>query len=190
VAEGIILADRRDSFVTLFQGPVAEWVREGAGAVAGHTDHVLDALTLRQVVGGDDRNEIRGAGPLDVIGDGQTGVGEQIAYQHMAIALLDQTAGLLQRGVGIGCVVLDRQFDFAAGDLTLDLIEVELHAFDHFFPAGSNHTGQRRHQTDLDGGSIGIRGTPGCDAGACSGQHRRGSLQKLPTVHFKHPFAE
>jgi len=53
----------------------------------------------------------------------------------MAIALLDQAARFLQSGVGIGGVVLDHQFDLAACDLALHLIEVELHALDHFLAA-------------------------------------------------------
>ena len=69
VAEGVILADGRNLLVTLFQGPIAERMGKGAPGVSGDTDDVLDALALRQIVGGDDRNEIRCAGALDVVGD-------------------------------------------------------------------------------------------------------------------------
>ena len=94
-------------------------MRELAGAVAGDADHVRDALALRQVVGRDDRNEVGRAGALDVVGDRQAGVGEQVADQEVAIGLLDEAARLLQRGVGVGGVVLDHEFDLAAADLVL-----------------------------------------------------------------------
>src|ERR1700733_14112042 len=59
VAEGVILADGRNLLVTLLQTPVAERMGKGAPGVSGDTDDILDALALRQVVGRDDRNEIR-----------------------------------------------------------------------------------------------------------------------------------
>ena len=150
VAERVILADGCDLLVALLQRPVAERMGEGAGGIAGDADHVPDALALGQIVGGDDRNEIRRAGALDVIGDRQAGIGEQVADQHVAVALLDQTARLLQRGVGIGGVVLDHEFDLAAGNLVIHVLEVELHALDHLLAAGGDHAGERRQQADLD----------------------------------------
>ena len=72
-----------------------------AGGVAGDADHVGDARALRQVVGGDDRDEVRRAGALHVVGDREAGVGEQVAEQEIDVALLDQAARLLQRGVGV-----------------------------------------------------------------------------------------
>ncbi len=101
VAEGVILADGGDLLVALLQGPIAERMGEGAGRIAGDADYVLDAAALGEIVSRDNRNEVGRAGALDVVGDSKAGIGEQIADQHMAIALLDQTARFLQSGVGI-----------------------------------------------------------------------------------------
>ena len=183
MAEGVILADGGDLLVALLQRPVSERMGEGAGSVASDADHVLDASALGKVVGGDNRDEIRRAGALHVVGDRQAGIGEQVADQHVAIALLDQAARLLQGGVGVRSVVLDNQFDLAAAHLALDLIEIELHALDHFLTAGGDDAGERRQQTDLDRARLGLGGAPGCgaDAGGCNGG--RGGFQKLPAVH-------
>ena len=128
---------------------------------------------LGQVVGGDDRDEIRRAGALDVVGDRQAGIGEQVADQHVAIALLDQSARLLQGGVGVRSVVLDNQFDLAAAHLALDLIEIELHALDHFLAAGGDDAGERRQQADLDRARLGL----GASARV---RRRRRRLQRRP----------
>ena len=120
VTEGVILADGRDALVALLERPVAERMREGARRIAGDPHDILDALTLRQVVGRDDRDEIWRAVALDVIRNGKAGIGEKIADQEIDIGLLDQATRLLQGGVRIGCVVLDDQLDLAAGDLVAD----------------------------------------------------------------------
>ena len=121
--------------VTLLQRPIAQRMRELARRIAGDADDVLDAGALGQIVGGDDRNEIRRARALDVVGDREAGIGEQIADQHVAIRLLDQSPRLLQGSIGIRRIVLDHQFDLAAAHLVLDLIEIELHAFHHLLAA-------------------------------------------------------
>src|SRR5260221_7062448 len=135
VTECVVLADGRDLPVALLQRPIAERMGKFAGTVAGDADHVLDSLALGQVVSGDDRNEVRRSGALDVVGDGKPGVGEKIADQHMAIALLDQPARLLQRGIRIRGVILDGQFDLAPSHLVVYLPEVELNTLDHFLAA-------------------------------------------------------
>src|SRR5258705_3739010 len=69
VAEGVVLADGGDLLVTLLQRPIAKRMGEFTGAVTGDADHVLDTLSLRQVIGRDDRNEVGRAGALDVVGN-------------------------------------------------------------------------------------------------------------------------
>ena len=61
----------------------------------------MHAVALRQIVGGDDRDEVGHAVALDVVGDRKAGVGEQVAEQEIDIGLLDEAARLLQRGVGV-----------------------------------------------------------------------------------------
>src|ERR1700686_899986 len=85
VAEGVVLADGSNFLVTLLQRPIAERMGEFTGAVPCDADDVLDSLALRQVVGSNDRNKVWRAGTLDIVGDRQAGVGEQITYQHVAI---------------------------------------------------------------------------------------------------------
>jgi hypothetical protein len=105
------------------------------------------------------------------------------ADQHVAIALLHQPPRLLQRGVGIGSVVLDHQFDLASGDLALRLVEIELHALDHLLAARGDHASKRRQQADLDRAGLRLRAAPGCGAGARNGQCCGGGFEKLPAVH-------
>ena len=102
----------------------------------------------------------------------------------MAVALLDKAARLLQRGVGVGGVVLDHQFDLAAGDLALHLVEVELHALDHFLAARGDHAGERSQKADLDRARLREHAAPGRRADACGGERCGGGFQKLPAIHF------
>src|SRR5882757_7489405 len=169
VAEGVVLADGCDLLVTLLQRPIAERMGEFTGAVPGDADHVLDTLALGQVVSSNDRNEVWRTGALDVVGNRQSGVGEQITDQHVAIALLDQAACFLQGGIGVGGVVLDHQFDLAATHLALDLIEIELHALDHLLAARCDNAGERREQTDLDRAGLRLGTAPRPDACTCDG---------------------
>src|ERR1700716_4130724 len=101
MTKGVVLADSGDLLVALLQRPVAEGMSECTCAITGNADHVLDALTLGKVVSGNDRNEVRRSGAFDVIRHRKSCVGEQISNQHVAIALLDQPARLLQRSVGV-----------------------------------------------------------------------------------------
>src|SRR6201999_1382237 len=94
VTEGVVLRDRRNLLVTLLQGPVGKRPRELAGAVTAGPDHILDARPLGEVVGGNHGNKVWRAISLDVVGNGQTRVGEQIAKQHVDLALLHQAARL------------------------------------------------------------------------------------------------
>ena len=157
VTEGVVLADGRDLAVTVFVGPIAQWVREGAGRIAGDAHDVLDALALGEIIGGDDRDKIGRAVLLDVVGHGETGVGEQVAYQERYVCLFNELAGFLQRGIRIGAVVLDDQLDLAAGHFVAGLIEPELRAFHHLAAARGDHSGQRRQDADLDRASLGAR---------------------------------
>ncbi len=122
MAESVVLADGGNLLVALLQRPVGERPGEVAGRVAGNAHDVLDPLALGQVVRGDDRDEIGYAVALDVIGDGEAGIGEQIAEEHIHIRLLDEPARLLQRGIRIGGIVLDGDLDLAAGDLVPALL--------------------------------------------------------------------
>src|SRR5215468_4778085 len=100
-------------------------MRESARRIAGNANHVLDARPLREVVGGDNRNEVRRAVLLHVVRDRKSGIGEQIADQEMRIILLDELARLLQRRVRIGGVVLDEELDLPAGNLITDAVKIE-----------------------------------------------------------------
>ena len=184
VAEGVILADGRNLLVTLLQAPIAERMGEGAPGVSGDADDVLDALALGEIVGGDDRDEIRCAGALDVVGDRKAGIGQEVADQHVAIALLDQAPRLLQRGVGIGRIVLDHEFNLAAGDLVVHRLQIKLHALDHLLAAGGDHASERRQKADLDGSSLRACAPPR-RSGRASGRNSDGGIfKKLPAVHF------
>ena len=184
MAEGVILADGSDLLVALLQRPVSERMGKGAGGVAGDADHVFDARALGEIVGGNDRDEVGRPGALDVVGDCEARIGKQIADQHVAVALLDQAAGLLQGGVGVRSVVLDDEFDLAAAHLVLDLVEIELNALDHFLAAGGDDAGQRRQQADLDRTGLGLDRAPGCCADAGGSNSSGSGLQKLPAIHI------
>src|SRR5207247_809723 len=88
VAEGVVGADRHDVAIALLVGPLTEGVVDLAAAPAGDPNDVVVALALGQIIGGDDRQEERDAGRLDVVGDGVALVGEERTHEHIDAALL------------------------------------------------------------------------------------------------------
>src|SRR5262249_42279054 len=147
VAERIILTDRHDPLETVLQCPITEWMRKGAGGVAGDADDVADALTLGEIVGGDDGNEVRGSRSFDVIGDGNDSMWEQVPHQEMPLRLLHKAGGLTPRDFGVGSIVPGEELHFPAGNLAFGLVQPKMCSFDHSPSALSHHAGERCQQT-------------------------------------------
>src|SRR5690606_6663332 len=85
VPEGVVLRNGRHLSVALLQRPVGQRPRHLSGRVTGYTNDVSDTLALRQIVGGDDRNEVGDAVSADVIRNRQARIGEEVTEEKVDV---------------------------------------------------------------------------------------------------------
>ena len=169
MAVGEVVRDDGDALVTEgLRRVVAERVvrLRGTGRAAGEPGV---GLALREVFGRGRAGHDRRPGLADVVVDGDRLECGERPDDDVHLVALDQFLGLGACTRRVAAGVGDEQFDLAAGDGVVALLEEELNAFLHLLAASGERAGAHREEADAD--RIALReSSRGQDEGCGRGQ--------------------
>ena len=149
LAIGDVVGDGDHALVLELLGAI---IRHRMGALRrgrGGADEPGIGMTLGHVLGGRD-GQRRGFGLADVVVDRQRLEGGERADQAMDIVALDQLLRLGARGRGNAGRVGDDQFDLAAGELVVALLQIHHERALHVDAARGQRSGLHGQKPDAD----------------------------------------
>ncbi len=133
-------------------GVVGHWIAAlRGGAARAHQPRIR--LALRHVLRARHGEDRRLGGP-DVVVDRERLEGGERTDDAMHVETLDQFLRLGARLRGIACGVAGYEFDRAAGELVVALLEERHHALFHLETARRERSGFHSKKTNLDGRSL------------------------------------